>query len=132
MKLEVEEIDASGDKPSPLRLVIILYDRAIRFMEAGRYAIEHEDRELQRINLDKAQQAVMEMTTCLNMDKGGEIAHNLMSIYTYMHQELIEANVSSRVEPIDRCLRMLAFLRETWVGVVCTETEATELAQRAA
>jgi flagellar protein FliS len=132
MKLEVEEIDASGDKPSPLRLVIILYDRAIRFMEAGRYAIEHDDRELQRINLDKAQQAVMEMTTCLNMDKGGEIAHNLMSIYTYMHQELIEANVSSRVEPIDRCLRMLAFLRETWVGVVCTETEATELAQRAA
>lgn len=132
MKLDVEDIEISVGQPSPLRLVIVLYDRAIRFMEAGRYAIEQEDRELQRINLDKAQQAVMEMTTCLNMDRGGEIAQNLMSIYTYMHQELIEANVSSRVEPIDRCMRMLAFLRETWMGVVATETESMEEAARAA
>jgi len=132
MKLDVEVNEAMEGHPSPLRLVILLYDRAIRYMEGGRYAIEHGDRDLQRINLDKAQQSVLEMTTCLNMERGGEIAENLMSIYTYMHQELIEANVSSRVEPIDRCLRMLAFLRETWMGVVGSEAEALEPIRKAA
>jgi flagellar protein FliS len=132
MKLDGEDVEISVGQPSPLRLVIILYDRAIRFMEAGRYAIEQGDRELQRVNLDKAQQAVMEMTTCLNMEKGGEIAESLMSIYTYMHQELIEANVSCRIEPIDRCTRMLAFLRETWIGVVCSESDSMDEALRAA
>jgi flagellar protein FliS len=132
MKLDVQLVEATEDHPSPLRLVILLYDRAIRYMEAGRYAIEHGDREIQRINLDKAQQSVMEMAACLNLEKGGEIAENLMSIYTYMHQELIEANISCRVEPVDRCMRMLGFLRETWIGVVATESESMEAPAKAA
>ena len=130
--MEVEEMGTKLEQVSPLRLVILLYERAIRYMESGRYAIEHGDRELQRTSLDKAQQAVAEMTACLNMDRGGEIAENLMSIYTYMHKELLEANIASRVEPIDRCTRMLAFLRETWLGVVEERPDTDLVLERAA
>lgn len=102
---------------SPLQLVIMLYDGAIRFMEAGKYGIEHKDLELQNQNLQKAQRIVMELMSCLDMDKGGEIAKNLLALYSYVLNELVEANVGDKTEPIDRCIKILCELRESWVEV---------------
>ncbi|MCC7229880.1 MAG: flagellar export chaperone FliS [Fimbriimonadaceae bacterium] len=102
---------------SPLQLVIMLYDGAIRFMEAGKYGIEHKDLELQNQNLQKAQRIVMELMSCLDMDKGGEIAKNLLALYSYVLNELVEANVGDKIEPIDRCIKILCELRESWVEV---------------
>jgi len=102
---------------SPLQLVIMLYDGAIRFMEAGKFGMEHKDLEIQNKNLQKAQRIVMELMSCLDMEKGGEIAKNLLALYTYVLNELVEANVGDRREPIDRCIKILADLRESWVEV---------------
>ena len=116
---------------SPLQLVIMLYDGAIRFMEAGKYGIEHEDLELQNKNLQKAQKIVMELMSCLDMEKGGEISKNLLALYTYVLNELVEANVGDKIEPIDRCIKILCDLRESWVEVdrmTRTKTEEVPLA----
>lgn len=112
---------------SPLQLVIMLYDGAIRFMEAGKYGIEHKDLELQNQNLQKAQRIVMELMSCLDMDKGGEIAKNLLALYSYVLNELVEANVGDKIEPIDRCIKILCELRESWVEVEkMTRVQASE------
>jgi flagellar secretion chaperone FliS len=102
---------------SPLQLVIMLYDGAIRFMEAGKYGIEQNDLEIQNKNLQKAQKIILELMSCLDMDKGGEIATNLLALYTYVLNELVEANVGDKVEPVDRCIKILCDLRESWVEV---------------
>lgn len=112
---------------SPLQLVIMLYDGAIRFMEAGKYGIEHKDLELQNQNLQKAQRIVMELMSCLDMEKGGEIAKNLLALYSYVLNELVEANVGDKIEPIDRCIKILCELRESWVEVEkMTRIQASE------
>jgi flagellar protein FliS len=116
---------------SPLQLVIMLYDGATRFMEAGKYGIEHEDLELQNKNLQKAQKIVMELMSCLDMEKGGEISKNLLALYTYVLNELVEANVGDKIEPIDRCIKILCDLRESWVEVdrmTRTKTEEVPIA----
>ncbi len=102
---------------SPLQLVIMLYDGAIRFMEAGKYGIDQQDLEIQNKNLQKAQKIIMELMSCLDMEKGGEIANNLLALYTYVLNELVEANIGDKVEPIDRCIKILCDLRESWVEV---------------
>lgn len=102
---------------SPLQLVIMLYDGAIRFMEAGKYGIDQGDLELQNKNLQKAQKIVMELMSCLDMEKGGDIAKNLLALYTYVLNELVEANVGDKTEPIDRCIKILCDLRESWIEV---------------
>jgi len=105
----------------------MLYDGAIRFMEAGKYGIEHKDLELQNQNLQKAQRIVMELMSCLDMDKGGEIAKNLLALYSYVLNELVEANVGDKIEPIDRCIKILCELRESWVEVEkMTRVQANE------
>ncbi|MBC8066661.1 MAG: flagellar export chaperone FliS [Chlorobia bacterium] len=102
---------------SPLQLVILLYDGALRFMEAGKYGIEHQDLEIQNKNLQKAQKIVMELMSCLDMEQGGEIATNLLALYTYVLNELVEANIGDKPEPIDRCIKILCDLRQSWVEV---------------
>jgi len=102
---------------SPLQLVIMLYDGAIRFMEAGKYGIENKDLEIQNRNLQKAQKIIMELMSCLEMEKGGDVAKNLLALYTYVLNELVEANVADKAEPIERCIGILCGLRESWVEV---------------
>lgn len=99
---------------SPLQLVIMLYDGALRFLEAGKHAMQQGDLERQNHNLQKAQRILMELTACLDMEQGGEIARNLFALYSYCLNELVTANVEDRPEPIDVCCRILSDLRESW------------------
>lgn len=100
---------------SPLKLVIMLYDGALKFMEAGKQAMGRKDLEKQNAELQKAQRIVTELMACLDMEKGGEIARNLFALYSYVLNELVEANVKDQPEPIDRCILVMSELRESWV-----------------
>jgi len=95
----------------------MLYDGALRFMEAGKHAMAHRDLAKQNASLQRAQKIVLELMACLDMDAGGEIARNLMSLYTYVVNELIEANVTDKPEGIERSIRVMSDLRESWVQI---------------
>jgi flagellar secretion chaperone FliS len=99
---------------SPLQLIIMLYDGSLRFLEGGKRAMESGDREKQNENLQRAQKIVMELMSCLDMEQGGEISKNLLGIYSYVLNELVMANLRDEVEPIERCMKILRDLRESW------------------
>ncbi len=102
---------------SPLQLVIMLYDGAMRFMEAARHAIEQGDREKQNLNLQRAQRILMELMSCLDMDQGGEISKNLLSLYSYLLNELVMCNLHDDAEPLGRCIKLMSDLRESWATI---------------
>lgn len=95
------------------KLLIMLYDGAIRFVQAGIEGIEQKNYELVNRNLIKAQAIVHELISSLNFDY--PIAQNLVAIYEYMLRLLIEANVQKRAEPALEVLEHLKELREAWV-----------------
>lgn len=99
---------------SPLQLVIMLYDGAMRFIEQGKAAMERRDLHAQNTALQRAQAIVTELTSCLDMKAGGEIAKNLFALYTYVYNQLVQANVEDRPELLDPCLKILSSLRESW------------------
>ena len=102
---------------SPLQLVVMLYDGALRFMEAGKHAMAHRDIPKQNDSLQRAQKIIMELMSCLDMKDGGEIATNLMALYTYVLNELIDANVSDKPDGIERAIRVMSDLRDSWAQV---------------
>lgn len=102
---------------TPLQLVIMLYDGALKFMEAGKHAMAAKDLEKQNASLQKSQKIIFELIACLDMNEGGEIAANLLSLYTYVVEQLVQANVKDEPEAIDRCIRILSDLRESWVQI---------------
>ena len=99
---------------SPLQLVVMLYDGALRFMEGAKHAMAQEDLYRQNELCQKAQNIMVELMSCLDTTAGGEIAQSLLSLYTYSYDQLVEANINDDPEPIDRAIKVMSDLRESW------------------
>ncbi|MEX2242503.1 MAG: flagellar export chaperone FliS [Fimbriimonadaceae bacterium] len=108
---------------SPLQLVVMLYDGALRFMEAGKHAMAKGDTYSQNDNLTKAERIVTELLSTLDMTQGGQVAENLFSLYTYVYDCLVEANIEDKPEKIDECVQIFSDLRESWVELERTLRE---------
>jgi flagellar secretion chaperone FliS len=102
---------------SPVQLVIMLYDGALRFMESGKHFMQAKEVEKQNNSLQRAQKIVMELMACLDMHNGGDIAKNLLGLYTYCLEQLVEANLKDDPSGIDRTIRIFSELRESWVEI---------------
>lgn len=100
---------------SPLQLIVMLYDGAIRSMELGRGHMRKKDITSQNAQLQKAQRILMELMSALDMKQGGEIASNLMSLYSFVYEQLVNANTYDREECIDAALKVMSDLRSSWV-----------------
>ena len=99
------------------KLIIMLYDGAIK--QSG-FALEHikkNDIEKAHNALVKAKNIVAELMSSLNMEKGGEVAKNLKSLYAFMFSQLIEANMNKESKPIVTVIGLLKELREAWVHI---------------
>jgi len=98
------------------KLIVMLYDGAIKFLNLAKTAIDEKDIEAAHNNIVRAQDIIMELLLSLNME-AGEIAHKLYSLYLYMNKRLMEANISKKIKPIDEVLKMLEELRDVWAQV---------------
>ena len=118
---------------SPLHLIVMLYDGALRFMEAGKHAMAQKDRIKQNDYLQRAQKIVMELMSCLDMDKGADIAKNLLSLYSYVLNELIIANMTDDFAGIDRGIKVMSDLRDSWSELenACKPNEDVDLPKAA-
>ena len=95
----------------------MLYDGAISFMEQGRAAMTRADFDKQNTYLQKAQKILMELMGSLDMERGGEIAQNLMALYNYALTELIQANIHANPEMVDHALMVFTELRKSWAQI---------------
>lgn len=93
----------------------MLYDGALKFMAAGKRAIREGNVFEQNRNLQKAQKIIAELISCLDMKRGGEVAQNLMALYTFCYNKLVEANIEDNAEAIDQVTEVLNNLRGSWV-----------------
>ncbi len=105
----------------PEKLILMLYDGAIRFIQQGIKAIEKNNIEVSHNNLVRSQDIMVELMASLNFEKGGELAANLFRIYEFMHYTLVQANVKKETEPLIRISDQLKRLRESWAQALKKE-----------
>ncbi len=106
------------------KLIIMLYDGAIRFLSVATGKIEKGDIYEAHKNLIRGKSIIAELLASLNMEGGGEIARNLQRLYTYMFNELIEANLNSDVPRVNMVVDLLKELRAGWDGIENGATKA--------
>ncbi len=99
---------------SPLMLIIMLYDEAIKCLKYAKIDMLNKNKEGQNAKLIKVQKILTELTVSLNMEAGGTIAQNLKALYTYMHSSLVDANINNKPEKIDEIHHLLVELRSSW------------------
>lgn len=117
---------------SPVQLVVMLYDGSLRFMEEGKRAIIAKDLATQNAKLQRAQKIVMELMSTLNFNAGGEISKNLLSLYSFVLNELVEGNMNDDPDRIDVAMKTMSELREGWVTIEAQSRNKQEITPSAA
>lgn len=102
------------DGASPLQLVIMLYDGATRFLNAAKAAMAEGNLHKQNEMCQRAQDIVTELISCLDMQKGGEVASNLFALYTFVFDRIVQANIEDSSLYLDQAMKVLSDLRESW------------------
>jgi flagellar protein FliS len=98
------------------KLVVILYDGLIRFLDLALENIPKKQYDEANNNILKAQDIVSELTMSLNME-AGDISKKLLSVYSFFNMKLIEGNIKKDVAPIAFVRKMAGELRESWSTV---------------
>jgi len=109
---------------TPLELVVMLYDGALRFIGAARAAIERKDIPARREALSRVLAIISELQSTLNMDSGGEIAVSLDRLYSYINERLIAAAAQNSVAPLDDARKVLETLRDGWSTIAAGQGQA--------
>ncbi|AOQ23422.1 Flagellar secretion chaperone FliS [Moorella thermoacetica] len=95
------------------KLVLMLYDGALRFCRQGLVAMEQNDYAAVSNNLGRAEDILSELMATLNRDVG-DIAENLYKLYDFMYRHLVQANVKKSGKMINEVIELLQQLRDTW------------------
>lgn len=99
---------------SPQKLIILLYDGAIKALEDSKSLIEDKDPFQFTQKITKAQSIIAELIGALKVDLFPELVINLSKLYEYMYQQLVKANLEKSSEKIDQVIELMRGLRESW------------------
>lgn len=97
-----------------LKLLVMLYEGAIRFLIQARDAIQNRNVAAKALALDRTLAILGELQSTLMLEEGGEIATSLDRLYTYMTERILEA--SSKLDPhvLDEVIKLLRILNSAW------------------
>jgi len=102
---------------SPIQLICMLYDGAIKFSNLAIAGIKEKNIEKKTVNIIKTENIINELRVSLNFEKGGEIAKNLDKLYDYIYVCLMDANSNDDLVKLENVLKILSSLRESWYAI---------------
>ncbi len=99
---------------SPTRLVVMLYEGALRFLQQSISAIQSKDLDRKRQAVDRAVAVIQHLQGTLDMDRGGEIAAELDRLYTYIHSKILEGSTKLQIAAFEEAIKLLTVLLSSW------------------
>jgi flagellar protein FliS len=99
------------------RLIIMLYEAAIKFMKLAINEIEAQNYVAKGQYINKAQDIIHELNVALDMEVGGEIASNLRKLYLFMIRRLSEANSKCDTQKICEVIALMEELNKGWKAI---------------
>ncbi len=102
------------------QMILMLYDEAMKQIDIASTLLAEETQQLDRVHnaIIRAQAAITELMVGLDLDQGGDVAQNLLSIYLYVNGQLTEGNLNKDRSYLLPVRRMLSDLRGAWHQVV--------------
>ena len=99
------------------RLIVLLYDGAIKFCKQAIAGLESGDWAAKGKLINKAIDIVNELDSCLDFEAGGEVATNLRSLYGFLRRHLAEANAKRDPQRLREVIKILEELNEGWRAI---------------
>ena len=99
-------------------LTLMLYDGAIKFCNIAIMCIEKNDIPGANTNIKKTEAIIEEFLATL--DHKYPVAKDFETVYNYLHERLVEANLKKDPEILNEVLVHLRTMRDTWKEVMRT------------
>lgn len=98
---------------TPEALTLMLYNGCLKFMTEGMEHIDNKEWEAANNSIQKAENIISEFRITLNMEY--DIAKQLMPLYNYTYDRLVEGNIKSDNKLIQEAFDIIKELRDAWV-----------------
>lgn len=95
------------------QLLLMLVEGAVKFSKVGRQAVVDKDIKKAHDALVRTQDIFSELMVSLDTTQG-DWAVQLFSVYGFIKEKLIEANMSKNLEVIDEIIPLIEDINETW------------------
>ena len=97
---------------TPEALTLMLYNGCLKFIDERIQGVKEKQWEAANNSLQKAQSIISEFRITLDMDY--EISHQLMPLYNYTYDRLVEGNIKSDVAMLEEAKGIIKELRDAW------------------
>ncbi len=97
---------------SPAELTLMLYNGALKFSGLAKKAMNDGHIAESNTNILKVQNIVRELMVTLKVDT--ELGKNMLALYDYTLNLLIEANMEKDITKLDSATDMITQFRDTW------------------
>ena len=105
----------------PYRLVQLLLANVIDRLAAAHGHMERREIARKGEQISKAIEVLSALDASLDLEKGGEIAVNLRSLYEYMSLRLVTANANNDLAGLDEVATLVRNIKEGWDGIAGTD-----------
>jgi flagellar protein FliS len=99
---------------SPMQLIVMLYDGALRFLSEAKAAQAVGDMPRRAHALRRVAAILAECHSTLDLERGGAVAAELDRLYSYMSTRLIDITVKRDATAIDEIHTLMTPLRNAW------------------
>lgn len=120
--------NTSIQSASKEKILLMLYEGAIRFMKLALVAIDNKDIAGRGMNIGRAYDIVAELNNTLNFEVGGELATNLEQLYMFITSQLTKANISADRKALEEALSIMETLHSGWISAI-EQMKKSELAK---
>ena len=110
------------------QLVLVIYDHVLVNMARARLRVADTDGSARSEALERARAGVTELLVTLDRERGGELAGNLASLYTFWLSELSVLGVKPKIDRLDAIVTMVTELRGAFSEAIALATPVTSLA----
>ncbi len=119
------------------KLVVMLYQGAERELSSALKCFGPDEKipassvESFGKHVMKTQEIINELQVSLDMDKGGQLSQNLMSLYVYFNKELLDISIKQDKAKLSQILEMIKQLGSAWeIAAANTQTNTNPQVQR--
>ncbi len=100
------------------KIMLMLYEGAIRFTKLAIQAAEEKKIADRGVNIGRAYDIVLELNNTLDHKVGGEISKNLEALYMFITDQYQQGNITGDPKYLRDALKVLETLYDGWTKAV--------------
>ncbi|HYR42277.1 MAG TPA: flagellar export chaperone FliS [Terriglobia bacterium] len=108
---------------SPTKLVVMLYEGAVRFLTRAARDIRNQDLVGKAESISRALAIIQHLRLTLDKDKGQHIAQELDRLYAYVVSRVLDGSTKLDPGAIEEAIKVLSNLLPAWEEIARKEQE---------